>query len=304
MRFPWTLLKYLPPGLLRTAKRHTSSRFRFWLREHAGGSYKAIPDAIVSVADGRQFHIGSDVIYWPLHMGVEFEPEATSIVRRVVRPGDVVIDVGANFGWYTTLLAELVGDSGHVYSFEPVPAAHDRLLENLRLNRCDRRVSVIRSAVGNEVGQATIHVFSGLSHAYSSLSRLDHDDFEIFATPITTIDAFLATEGVEKVDFVKCDVEGSELLVLKGSQRALQAPGAPILMVELNELTSAAFGYSPRDIWTCVRDAGYDHCYAIESIGTIQLMDGPDALKGHELLLCGKGDRISGRMAQIAARPT
>src|ERR1700687_1672184 len=147
MSFPWTLLKYVPPGLLRAVKRHTSSRFRFWLREHAGGSYTSIPDSIVRIADGRQFHVGPDMIYWPLHIGVDLEPEATSIVRRIIRPGDVVIDVGANFGWYTTLLAELVGESGHVYSFEPVPAAHDRLVENVRLNQSDRRVKVVRSAV-------------------------------------------------------------------------------------------------------------------------------------------------------------
>src|SRR5581483_5730023 len=131
MMLLWRLLRFLPPGWSTFIKRHSSSGLRFWLRQHLGADYAAIPDQVCTVPDGRRFHIGPDWAYWPLYMGMEHEPEATSAARQLVRPGDVVIDVGANYGWFTTLFAQAVGPTGHVYAFEPVPATYERLLEHL-----------------------------------------------------------------------------------------------------------------------------------------------------------------------------
>ena len=99
MRFPWMWLKYVPANLMNLAKRFTSAERRLWIWEKLGGGASTFPDKIISVSDGRRFHIGPDYIYLALLMGRDFEPEATSVVRRLVGEGDTVLDIGANYGW-------------------------------------------------------------------------------------------------------------------------------------------------------------------------------------------------------------
>ena len=81
MHILWKGLKYVPSGLLTGIKRLTSTELRLWIREHFGGSYRTIPDKVITVADGRRFHIGPDYIYWALHIGLDFEPEASSVLK-------------------------------------------------------------------------------------------------------------------------------------------------------------------------------------------------------------------------------
>src|SRR5262245_54287633 len=118
----WRLVRFVPPGLLRLVKRHSSSRLRLWLRERLGASHENIPDRVIQASDGRWFHIGPDRVYWSLFMGLDYEPDVTAVVRRLLRSGDVAFDLGANFGWFTTLFADSVGSSGYVHAFEPLPS--------------------------------------------------------------------------------------------------------------------------------------------------------------------------------------
>jgi len=293
----WKLLRFVPGGLLGFAKRSTSSKFRLWVRENFGGSHKSIPDKVVTLSDGRKIHIGPDYIYWPIHLGLDFEPEATSVVRRVVQPGDTVLDIGANYGWYTTLFAQLVGDTGHVHAFEPVPSTFERLTEHLQINHFLDRVFSNRSAVGENVGEIDIHVFEELSHSRSSISILDQDRFTSFKAPITDVDAYLETHSTTKVDFLKCDVEGSELMVLKGAQQLLQSTEAPVVLIELNDETSEAFGYTTSDIESYLREMGYDHFYGIDKVDEVRRVVTQEDIVKLPILLCAKGDRIEARMA-------
>lgn len=64
----------------------------------------------------------------------DYESYHTKIFKRIVRPGDVVFDIGANFGWFTTLFARWVGPSGRVHGFEPVPFIHELAAETVKLN--------------------------------------------------------------------------------------------------------------------------------------------------------------------------
>jgi FkbM family methyltransferase len=297
MKFVWKLLDLAPQPIMSALKRHTSPSLRLRVREMLGGSYRTIPDKIIDLRDGRRFHIGPDYIYWPLFMGRDFEPAATSIVRRLVRPGDVVVDAGANYGWYTTLLAELAGPAGRVYAFEPAPATFARLREHIALNGCEDRVVATRCAVGAARGEAEIHTFDNLSHSRSSLSPLDQSSFQTHAVAVTDLDSFLHAQNQFQIEFLKCDVEGSELMVLQGARRLLDSPRPPIALVELNHETSAAFGYQPTDIWKYLLNRGYDRFYEIEGENRIRRVDGEARISKVNLLLCGKGDHIAERLA-------
>jgi FkbM family methyltransferase len=297
MKSIWGLLKYMPPSVLSVVKNCTSSRLRLWIRQNFGANYADIPNRIVTVADGRKFKIGPDCIYWALHMGLEFEPEASGIVRRLVHPGDTVVDVGANFGWYSTLCAAAAGPAGKVFAFEPVPSTYQRLLENLRHNQFATRVTAVRSAVGQQQGEVTVYVFDHLSHSCASLSTLDQDQYQAVSAPLIDLDSFLAAKHVENVDFLKCDVEGSELAVLQGCRKLLSKPDAPLVLVELNADTSRAFGFQKDDIWQLLRDQGYDHFYAIQSPHNLRRVQEIREIRKLHLLLAAKGETAQQRMA-------
>lgn len=298
MRTLWSIRRYMPSWMLSTLRCLTSLKFRKFLRESLGGTFRSIPDTIVSTADGRKFHIGPDPIYWRLYTGEEFEPEATSVIRQLVRPGDTVVDVGANFGWYTTLLHRLVGDTGHVYAFEPVPTIYEQLIKNLSLNQITKGVTVTRTAIGNQCGEVTLHVFDDLPAAHSSISTLGREQYTTFSAPLIDLDKYLTNNMVQSVDFLKCDVEGSELMVFQGANKLLSSESSPIIIVELNSETSAAFDYTPVDIWLLLQQFGYTDFYDVGSTSFCKVYKREHIEKINQLLCCKKGE-IDKRMASL-----
>ncbi len=297
MQMVWRSLKYLPAPVLTFVKRHSSGNFRLWLRQKFGGDYSTIPDQIWTMPDGRKFHIGPDCAYWALYMGLEHEPETSHVVCQLVQPGETVVDAGANYGWFTTLFARAVGPSGMVYSFEPVPSTQERLLEHLKLNQLEERVTVVRSALNDHPGKATLHIFKNLSHTCASLSSLNEKEYETVEAPMIRLDDYLRAQMVERVDFLKCDIEGSELAALRGGRHYLSSPEAPILLVEINEETSQAFGFSKDDIWSYLSEVGYDHFYDITSNQKLRRAKKMSDFMGQNLL-CAKGQKVEQRLTK------
>jgi FkbM family methyltransferase len=298
MTHAWKLIRFLPLDVQSAIKRHTSDRARIFLREFFGAGPQTIPNGICTVSDGRRFHIGPDWIYWAIHMGLDFEPEPTALVRRLLREGDTVVDVGANFGWYTTLCAQHVGTSGRVFAFEPVPATYDRLIENLALNGLDGRVTAIRAAVAERSGETTVYVFDRTSHACASLATLEETSYRSVRAEMVDLDSFLDAHRVKHVNFLKCDVEGSELAVLKGCGRLLRSGNAPIILVELNATTSRAFGFEKRDIWRCLSEFGYDHFFDVRSARKVRRLTDFSEVDDLNLMLCAKRDVVENRLRE------
>jgi FkbM family methyltransferase len=261
----WKLLKYIPPSFLNFIKHNTTGQFRYLLRQQLGADYRNIPETVFTIDDGRKFQIGPDAVYWGIYYGVGYEPEVTSVVSKLVKPDHVVFDVGTNFGWYTTLFVPIVGSNGQTHSFEPSPKTLELLHTNLDLNNCTDRVIVNPIAIGDEVSTAKIHVFNKRSHSFASLSPLGETDYTTFEVPLTTLDLYMSQHGIEKIDFIKIDVEGSELAVLKGSPNLFQSPMAPPMLIEINNATYSSFGYSATQIWDQLSEYGYDRFYTITS---------------------------------------
>ena len=298
MKALWSSLKYFPPGLLSGIKQPSSARLRLWIRETFGGSYTSIPDRIQSVPDGRCFHIGPDLVYWPLYTGLGFEPEATHVLRHLLRAGDVSVDVGANFGWYTTLFAQLC-PQGRVYAYEPVPETFGRLVETLALNEMRGNVTAVQAAVSDAAGTCSIFTFEK-SSAYSSLSSLGEfgeKSQKAVEVPKVRLDQHLSGQGVSHVDFLKCDAEGSELMVLRGARGFLGAPDAPMIFIELNEPAFRAFGYGRDDVRQLLSSHGYDRFYEIVSARELRPLHTPQAFALAGSALCAKGNTVVERLA-------
>jgi len=167
----------------------------------------------------------------PEHRYLAWNPIEYAAFRAAVTAGIVALDVGANVGAYAVLLGQWVGTSGRVYAFEPSRAAFSGLLRHVSLNAQDRVVRAVEAAVADFDGDANLIVADTAGE-----SRLA-GPLEAAATTsvaTTTIDAFCRREGIQP-SFVKIDVEGAELAVLRGARETIrQRAGELALFVELH----------------------------------------------------------------------
>ena len=178
----------------------------------------------------------------------EYEKALTEIVRRLIRPGDVCLDVGANFGWYTTVFEKYAGRTGAVHSFEPVPPTFAELERNYELMGRPENVHLNNLALGEAAGEITINLFEGLSTGHASLSNQGRADAVAYRVEMKTLDSYLAEKSVGEVDFVKVDIEGAELMFLKGASRLFAQERPPIWLMEMALQQTGNFGYTPNDL--------------------------------------------------------
>jgi FkbM family methyltransferase len=166
-----------------------------------------------------------------------WEPDEQDVMRRVVRPGEVAFDVGANFGQHCPLLAELVGPTGRLFAFEPDPSRRAALLRTVTQHGNGR---LLPYALADHSGRERL--FLPDDHAMASLVNWTGKGAAETTCEVTTLDAVVERGEVPAPDFVKCDVEGAELLVFRGGRRTLDRPVAPILLYEANARAAQAFG--------------------------------------------------------------
>ena len=193
-------------------------------------------------------------------------------LRRILRPGDAFIDVGANQGFFTILASRQVGPTGVVVAFEPAPRERNRLLRNLRLNKCTN-VNVEPAAVGRESGQAEFHVFT---RHQGSLSGLTSGGADLLApgtalqVPIVALDDIHERFAGRPLRAIKIDAEGGELDVLRGCARLLD--DGPVVLCETAEQRTEPWGYSPIEILNLLSHRGYTwFCAAAD--GTLTAAD-------------------------------
>jgi FkbM family methyltransferase len=177
-----------------------------------------------------------------------YEPVLTQIASSLISPHEVCVDAGANFGWYTTLFAKLVGDSGSVHAFEPVPRMFKELEVNCGLLAEGAHVFISNTALGEKNGHVTLHLFEGESTGHASMSTQGRTNFDSYDCGIVTLDSYLIDNKIDNVDFVKVDIEGAELSFLKGSSRLFEQVTPPIFLMEMALDTTKHFGYLPNDL--------------------------------------------------------
>lgn len=142
-----------------------------------------------------------------------YEYEKQRLFEQLVVPGSIVFDVGAHVGFYTLLAATLVGPTGHVWAFEPVPRNLLYLKEHLRLNHITN-ATVVATAIADYCGVSYFDERSGSSTGHlAPQGRL--------RVPIATLDHLLTEGQMSMPTYIKIDVEGSELLVLTGAKTIL-----------------------------------------------------------------------------------
>jgi FkbM family methyltransferase len=139
------------------------------------------------------------------------------------KPGEIVVDIGANVGVFTVKAANIVGDKGKVISIEPEPQNFDLLVKNIRINNLTN-VIPIRRGVWSVKDRLSLNLYrTRLCHSlYKETWRKVEDTGKSIPVEVDTLDNILEEIGIEKADFIKMDCEGSEIEALKGMGRTLR----------------------------------------------------------------------------------
>ncbi len=168
-----------------------------------------------------------------------------------------VLDIGAHHGFYTLLASRLVGPKGRVFSFEPSPRERKALRLHLRLNRC-KNVDLQDLALGDQNADSDLYVVEDWAAGCNSLRP---PDVAARTSPVSVhvvrLDDWLTEHKIDRVDFIKLDVEGAELSILKGALRLLKGASRPVILAEVQDTRTLPWGYRARDIVTTLEGWGY-----------------------------------------------
>ena len=227
------------------------------------------------------------------------------VFLSLVRRGDVVMDIGANFGYYTLLFSHLAGAAGRVHAFEPVPPsfakladhiAHGRRFDNVVLNEhalAEEERDVTLFVPGTDLGQASI-----ARHSFGSWET--QPVVEAHAAHALTVDGYAADRGLQSLSFIKCDVEGAELLVLRGAHETLRR-FSPILYLEVCPAWTTSLGYEPADMVRFLAGFGYRQFHLVHD--GLSLLGNAErdlaGLQGSANLLCTLPERHASRLARL-----
>jgi FkbM family methyltransferase len=161
-----------------------------------------------------------------------YEPTQTGWFKECLGLGDVFIDVGASFGWYTTLGASLVGPTGKVFAFEPSPIA-SQVIEEMIEDSMLQNIILTKAAVGKKNG--SVSLFLPINrHLHSPSVFYSDPGFSPIQVPIIALDHFAQLLNVPKVKLVKIDVEGYEPDVLVGMERLIKEKRIENIICEFN----------------------------------------------------------------------
>jgi len=193
-----------------------------------------------------------------------YEPHIISLLKRLLRPGFVVCDVGANVGCHTLMMAALVRDSGRVLAVEPHPDVYAKLVRNIRLNRL-ANVDAFRCALSSACGMSTLYAFreDEMNEGISSLSPASGRPPGVPITVnVRTLDELMGTLNHGRLDVVKVDVEGHECDVLTGATQSITR-FRPHLVFEYVESIWQRCGRSFGDVRRLLTDLDYQ-LYSVE----------------------------------------
>lgn len=219
--------------------------------------------------DGRRFEINLNTgMQTTLFFLGEYEKAITEIVQNLLFEGDVCLDVGANFGWYSTLYYKKCGSSAQIHAFEPVPTTYQELQKNYELLGSPPNIRLNNFALGDKEQILTISLFEGFSTGHASLSNKGGRVKSSFACQVKTLDSYLQENNVPPVNFVKVDIEGSEMMFLKGAKSLFRQEIPPIFVMEMALQQTKNFGYIPNDLIKFFREVSDYDFYKIDEVNT------------------------------------
>lgn len=188
-----------------------------------------------------------------------YEPYTTEICKKIIQPGWICVDIGANIGYFTLLFSQLTGENGLVYAFEPDPDSYGLLINNMNMNHC-KNIIPIQSAVLDQPKQVKLFKYDepGLNSIYNTQAENSYS----LVDAISLDQFFIANNS--GIHVIKIDIEGAELLALRGMNGILSNNNVN-LFAEFNPHSLMKAGVSPHDYWAEIKKHGF-MIYVIDEI--------------------------------------
>ncbi|MEO8192471.1 MAG: FkbM family methyltransferase [Gemmatimonadales bacterium] len=186
------------------------------------------------------------------------------VLRGLLSKGDTFVDVGANFGTFTLLTSRMVGDSGKVIAIEPQPNLARGIAESARLSG-STNCEILQVACGNLPGTSDLLVpaqDTGRGGFFAGFSGRGHH--AVLPVKVATLDGIMSETTSPGGLVIKLDVEGSEIEVLQGARKLIEAR-RPAIIVEINPWSARAAGRSPGHLLDCLKEFGYSTFATISS---------------------------------------
>jgi FkbM family methyltransferase len=187
-----------------------------------------------------------------------YEPNEFYLLDKVLRPGMTFIDVGANMGVYTLFASRKVGKTGEVVAIEPSSRDFERLRDSVELNRL-ANVRLVQVAVSSRRAQAELLIAAEEHSGHNTLGAFAYDTVVAQGKErvrVERLDDIVEQERLGRVDAIKMDVEGAELLALEGAERAL-ARFRPMILLELSDRALVHQGCTSGQVWDFLGQRGY-----------------------------------------------
>jgi len=236
---------------VKTLSGHRFGRFYLVLTVHnLITSY--LKPTLVDVQEHKMFLDSKDSL--SLATNKIHEPFETEVVQKIIKKGNVVLDIGANIGYYTLLFAKLVGTEGRIFAFEPDPDNFALLKKNVEINGY-RNIILVQKAVSNKNGNIKLY----LSHDNKGDHRIyDSNDgrkcIEIGAVRLD--DYFKEFNG--RIDFIKMDIQGAEGGAVQGMLNLLNKNGDAKIITEFWPIGLKRFGVEPNAYLNLLQENGFE----------------------------------------------
>jgi len=185
-----------------------------------------------------------------------WECHVEEVINKLLKPNNIVWDIGANIGYFSALFSKIVGKSGKVFAFEPVTESWCQLKKTLDESE-NQNSKVFRVALGDQVGVGTIEYDPSISGNASIYQRAGNFGCVKEDIKIQTIDGLIKTE-LSPCDFIKIDTEGNELKALMGGKEFFRNFN-PIVLYEFNQETATLANYTFGDIARFFIDISIDY---------------------------------------------
>lgn len=203
------------------------------------------------ILDGRKMYLPKNEY---LHLVVlEHKGLDTKIVRQLVKEGDVVLDLGANIGYWTCLFSELVGKNGRVYSFEPSPGNFELLKKNVEANGY-RNVILEQKAVAERTYNTELYLSKG---SMDNRIYRPNEPRNSVQVEVVALKDYFANSGI-KIDFIKCNIQGADFAALQGMGDIMRTSPNLKVIVEFDPTMWREYGSKPSEFIDFMSLNGFD----------------------------------------------
>jgi len=196
-----------------------------------------------------------------------YEQTITAVVAQLLLPGQVFIDIGANFGYFTLFAARRVQPRGRVFAFEPDPTNLRLLHANIALNKLPN-VVVEETAVAASEGECeffpTVKAQWSRGKASTVAPDIGAPPADTMTVRTVSLDEYCDVNAVERVDVVKMDIEGGEALAIEGMGEGIRRKRYRRVLLELHSAALRRLGVAPEDLLRRFLDNGY-RCFRIRN---------------------------------------